>query len=169
MQARDVMTTEVVSTTAETPVREVARPLLQHGISAMPVLDADGVPVGMVSEGDLVSRRRDGARGAARLVAQAGRRRRAPDGGYLAKLRAPDRTAGDVMSAPVVTVGEDTELTEVARLLAQHHTQAGAGGEGRTRGRHRQPRRPAARPRDPPDGRGAAATRARASAASCSK
>ncbi len=56
MRASDVMTTEVVSTTADTPVREVARTLLQHGISAMPVLDADGVPVGMVSEGDLVSR-----------------------------------------------------------------------------------------------------------------
>ena len=121
MRASDVMTTEVVSTTADTPVREVARTLLAHGISAMPVLDADGVPIGMVSEGDLVSRdelarveRRDWW---LKLVADDS----APDGGFLAKLRAPDRTAGDVMSAPVVTVAEETELTEVARLLAQHH------------------------------------------------
>jgi len=121
MQASDVMTTEVISTTADSPVREVARTLLEHGISAVPVLDADGVPVGMVSEGDLVSRD-ELARVARRdwwlkLVADDA----APDSGFLAKLRAPDRTAGDVMSAPIVTVSEDTELTEVARLLAQHH------------------------------------------------
>jgi CBS domain-containing protein len=121
MHASDVMTTEVVSTTADTPVREVARTLLAHGISAMPVLDADGGPIGMVSEGDLVTRdelarveRRDWW---LKLVADDD----APDADFLAKLRAPDRTAGDVMSAPVITVGEDTELTEVARLLAQHH------------------------------------------------
>ena len=87
----------------------------------MPVLDADGVPIGMVSEGDLVSRdemerveRRDWW---LKLVADDS----APDGGFLAKLRAPDRTAADVMSTPIVTVAEDTELSEVARLLAQHH------------------------------------------------
>jgi CBS domain-containing protein len=121
MHAADVMTTDVISTTADTPVREVARTLLAHGISAMPVLDAAGVPIGMVSEGDLVSRdepervaRRDWW---LKLVADD----TAPDGGFLAKLRAPDRTAGDAMSAPVITVTEDTELTDVARLLAQQH------------------------------------------------
>jgi CBS domain-containing protein len=121
MHASDVMTTEVLSTTADTPVREVARTLLAHGISAIPVLDADGAPIGMVSEGDLASRdelervaRRDWW---LKLIADDD----APDADYLARLRAPDRTAGDVMSAPVITVGEDTELTEVARLLAQHH------------------------------------------------
>jgi CBS domain-containing protein len=121
MHAADVMTTDIISTTADTPVREVARTLLKHGISAMPVLDADGAPIGMVSEGDLVSRdelerveRRDWW---LKLVADD----TAPDAGFLAKLRAPDRTAGDVMSAPVITVTPDTELTEVARLLAQQH------------------------------------------------
>ena len=121
MHASDVMTTEVISTTANTPVREVARALLEHGISAMPVLDADGAPIGMVSEGDLVSRgelervaRRDWW---LKLVGDDA----APESGFLAKLRAPDRTAADVMSAPIITVAEDTELTEVARLLAQHH------------------------------------------------
>src|SRR5580698_10038480 len=108
MHAADVMTTDVISTTADTPVREVARTLLAHGISAMPVLDADGAPIGMVSEGDLVSRDE------LERVADDD----APDADYLAKLRAPDRTAGDVMAAPVITVGEETELTEVARLLA---------------------------------------------------
>jgi CBS domain-containing protein len=56
MHASQVMTTNVIATTVDTTVREVARQLLDHGISAMPVLSADGTPVGMVSEGDLVKR-----------------------------------------------------------------------------------------------------------------
>ena len=121
MRAGDVMTTKVVSIAADTPLRDVARLLLEHGISAVPVLDADGSPVGMVSEGDLVSRdevarlqRRDWW---LQLVADDA----APGDEFLSKLRATGRTAGDVMSAPVVTVGEGTELAEVARLLSQHH------------------------------------------------
>ena len=121
MHASEVMTTNVISTSADTPVREVARTMFDHGISAMPVLGADGIPIGMVSEGDLVSRdeparleRRDWW---LKLLADDA----APDDSFLANLRAPGRTVGDVMSAPVVSVGEDTEVTEVVRLVTQHH------------------------------------------------
>jgi CBS domain-containing protein len=121
MHASEIMTRNVISTTADAPLRAVARALLDHGISAMPVLDVDGSPIGMVSEGDLVSRdelarleRRDWW---LKLVADDDE----PDGELLASARAPDRTAADVMSAPIVTISEDIELSEVARLLAQHH------------------------------------------------
>ena len=120
MQARDVMTTTVVTVTAGTTLREVAGLLLDHGISAMPVLDPEGAPIGMVSEGDLVSRsepertsRRDWW---LKLFAD----KSPPDDRVMAKLLSPDRSAGDVMATPVVTVGEGTELAEVARLLADH-------------------------------------------------
>jgi CBS domain-containing protein len=141
MLASEVMTTDVIATTAEASVRDVARLLLQHGISAVPVLAADGTPIGMVSEGDLVQRddmarleRRDWW---LKLVADD----TAPDDAIIAGLRAPDRTARDVMSAPIVTVAEDTDLTKVARLLGQ----ARASGQGRSRGRHCEPRRSVAR------------------------
>jgi CBS domain-containing protein len=39
MNARDVMTKAVVSVHPDTPVREIARLLLDKGISAVPVLD----------------------------------------------------------------------------------------------------------------------------------
>lgn len=121
MHASDVMTRTVISATADMPVRDVARTLLEHGISAMPVLDGDGRVIGMVSEGDLVSRD-ELARVARRdwwlkLIADTA----SPSSDVLARLRAPDRTAQDVMAAPVITVTEDTDLAEVARLLAQHH------------------------------------------------
>jgi CBS domain-containing protein len=56
MKARDVMTATVVSVGPETATREIAKLLRDHGISAVPVVDALGAPTGMVSEGDLIGR-----------------------------------------------------------------------------------------------------------------
>src|SRR5580693_1275972 len=55
MNAREVMTSAVISATADTPVRDIAQLLLQSHISAVPILDKSGAPIGMVSEGDLVA------------------------------------------------------------------------------------------------------------------
>ncbi len=120
MQARDVMTAKVVSVTPDTPVNAVARLLLDHGISAVPVLDADGTPLGIVSEGDLVGR--DEAERLARrdwwlaLITGA----QPLEQSLQARLLDPKRTARDVMSAPVLTVTEQTGLSDVAHLLALH-------------------------------------------------
>ena len=86
----------------------------------MPVVDTDGAPAGMVSEGDLIGRD-ETSREARRdwwltLLAEG----ETIDAGYVASLRAPERTARDVMARPVVTVGEETEISEVARLLTAH-------------------------------------------------
>jgi CBS domain-containing protein len=76
--------------------------------------------IGMVSDGDLVARselertnRRDWW---LKLLADDP----SVDDAWLEQLRSPGLTAGDVMAAPVVTVGETTDLAEVARLLAVH-------------------------------------------------
>jgi CBS domain-containing protein len=118
MNARDIMTGEVVSVGLDTPTREIARLLLDKGISAVPVIDADGAPVGMVGEGELFARDE-----AARATGRAWwlemlAKDETPSSEFLGRLRAADRKAKDVMTAPVVTVGEDTEIREVARLLA---------------------------------------------------
>lgn len=59
LQARDIMTKEVITTTPETPVSEVAALLEQHRISGVPVMDAGGSIVGVITQSDLVSRARD--------------------------------------------------------------------------------------------------------------
>lgn len=56
MKAREVMTSPVISATADTPVRDIAQLLLKKHISAIPILDKSGAPIGMVSEGDLICR-----------------------------------------------------------------------------------------------------------------
>jgi CBS domain-containing protein len=120
MKAREVMTSDVVSVSADTPARQIARLLLDRAISAVPVVDDSGAPLGMVSEGDLVGRgetdreaRRDWW-----LTLLAEGTEVSPE--FLVSLHAPERTARDLMSGPVVTVGEETDVKEIARLLASH-------------------------------------------------
>ncbi len=109
------MTSTVVSVSPETPTSEIAKILRDHAISAMAVVDEAGAPIGMVSEGDLIGR--DESERQARLdwwlTLLAEGERLSED--FLASLRASECRASDIMSAPVITVGEETDITEPAR------------------------------------------------------
>ena len=112
MIARDVMTRDVVSVTSDTPVRKIALLLVKNRISAVPVVDSSGAPIGIVSEGDLIGRR-EAEREARQdwwLTTLAEGEAVNPE--FLASLRL-NYPARDVMSAPVITVGEETSLAEI--------------------------------------------------------
>ena len=120
MIARDVMTRDVVSVTSDMPVRKIASLLVKNRISAVPVVDRSGVPIGIVSEGDLIRPGRAAGEAWRRswLEILAEGQPLAPE--LLAWLHSQNHSAGTVMSAPVITVGEETSLAEVARLLTTH-------------------------------------------------
>jgi CBS domain-containing protein len=118
MNARDVMTRDVVSVTSDMPMRKIAALLLEKRISGVPVVDASGTPIGIVSEGDLIGRS-EAEREARQdwwLTILAEGEDLSPD--FLASLNYP--TAHDLMSAPVTTVHEETNLGEIARILMTH-------------------------------------------------
>jgi len=120
MKAREVMTANVVSVHPDVPIREVAKLLLEKGISAVPVVDERGSAIGMVSEGDLIGRN-ETEREARRdwwLALLAEGEELNPE--FLASVHGSGRTARDVMSGAVVTVGADTDVSDIARLLAAH-------------------------------------------------
>jgi CBS domain-containing protein len=117
MQAKDVMTMNVVSVSEDTPVHEIIRMLLKYRISAVPVIDSVRKVVGIVSEGDLL--RPEGTSGGWRkgswwLEAFFA-------GEALSDEKAYGRTAGAVMTRDVIAVSEDTPLNEIAELLERHH------------------------------------------------
>jgi len=120
MNARELMTSPAISATAGTPIRDIARMLAERHISAVPIVDDNGAPIGMVSEGDLIGR--DPSESDARrewwLALLAEGEQLNPE--FLSALRRPERLAGDVMSSPVVTVEEHTEVGEIARLLTAY-------------------------------------------------
>lgn len=127
MQAKDLMTTEVVTAAPDMPTREIARLLNHHGIGGVPIIDSSGLPIGMVSDGDLIGRsefdrerRRDwwltlysetpllsanAVLGLAKL---------------FGKLRVRERRAAEIMSAPLTTIAETADIREIAALLIAH-------------------------------------------------
>ncbi len=114
MKARDVMTRHVLSVTPNAPVRQIATYLIDHAISAMPVIDAKGTLLGMVSEGDLQHRPETGTVSRKpwwlQLLAS-------PEDDARAFKKTHGLVAADVMTKGVVTVTEETELAEIADLL----------------------------------------------------
>ncbi len=114
INVRDVMTTSVTTVHPETSLKDVARILVGGAISGVPVTDADGRVVGVVSEADLLIKEQ----GASALPRRRGARVRGEsqatrDG--LAKVRAT--TAGQAMTSPAITVGADTSLTSAAAIM----------------------------------------------------
>jgi len=118
MKAADVMTRDVVTIDADRPIRDVARLLLDRRISAVPVVDARGKLIGIVSEGDLLRR-----------VETDTERRRSiwrellASGADLASeyVKSHGRHAADIMTKNVVAVAEDAPLDEIADLFEDHN------------------------------------------------
>lgn len=119
MQAKDVMTTPVVSITPFTVVRDIAALLLERRISGVPVLEGSRL-VGMVSESDLLRRHEIGTDGAARRRSWWQRlvQRNPLPTDYV---RSHGARARDLMSRRVISVAEDTSLARIAALLEWHH------------------------------------------------
>ncbi|SDD21695.1 CBS domain-containing protein [Belnapia rosea] len=116
MKAKDLMSTTLRIVPPEMPVLAVAELLSSHGISAVPVVDGSGTPLGIVTEGDLIRRLADEEPGPLRWFLG-----QYQDAGRLAKrfLKAHGATARDVMTAELVTVEEDTPAEEIARLMEE--------------------------------------------------
>jgi CBS domain-containing protein len=110
-----------LSVAPETPRRKVAKLLLERGISAAPVVDANGSVIGMVSENDLLGREieRRLPRREWWLEMLAEGEDLAPE--FLQYLEATDGPVRDVMVSPVVTVSESTAVEEIADTLQRHH------------------------------------------------
>jgi len=118
MRAHQIMTKPVITVDPDTTIVEAARIMLARHISGLPVVDATGKLVGIVSEGDFIRRREIGT----------GRRR----GRWLKFILGPGESAWDfvhengrrideVMTPSPVTVTEGTTLAEIADLMERRH------------------------------------------------
>ncbi|WP_381799324.1 CBS domain-containing protein [Streptomyces niveus] len=106
----DVMSNPVVAVGPEAGFKEIVETLRQWKVSAVPVLEGDGRVTGVVSEADLLGKEEFRDADPSRLEQM----RRLDD---LRKAGAV--TAGELMSAPAVTVREDATLAQAARTMAQ--------------------------------------------------
>ncbi|MFB6613049.1 CBS domain-containing protein [Streptomyces sp. NPDC056367] len=88
----ELMTPTAITVRPATAFKEIARLLREFDITAVPVVDETGRPVGVVSEADLLRRRTAGA----------------------------SPTAGDLMTSPAVTARPDWSVVRAARVMQRH-------------------------------------------------
>jgi CBS domain-containing protein len=118
MRAMDVMTTNVITVEPNTSVQELATLLSERGISGVPVVDRDNRLVGVVTEGDLLHRAETGTE---RRIQR--RRSRWLDTfasdqeGARDYVKAHGRVVREIMTRDVISVGDTTELADIATLL----------------------------------------------------
>jgi CBS domain-containing protein len=94
--ARDVMTADPACCSSDTRLDEVARLMVRHDCGEIPVVDAAGQPIGVVTDRDIVCR----------MVAEG--------------KNPADYTAEACMSKPVVTVRADAPLDQVVSTMEKH-------------------------------------------------
>ncbi|MFJ9733369.1 CBS domain-containing protein [Streptomyces sp. NPDC101171] len=106
----DVMTRTVVALRTGAAFKEIVQAMQDWGVSALPVLDADGRVVGVVSEADLLPKE-EYREGDPDRYAQVQ---------HLADLRKADAvTAAELMTYPAVTVPPEATLAHAARVMAR--------------------------------------------------
>jgi CBS-domain-containing membrane protein len=117
MRAHHIMTRDVITVTPHTGIEDAANIMLRTHISGLPVMDDAGQLVGIVSESDFLRRSEIGT----------GRKRAK----WLQFLMGPGwaasdfvhergRKVEDVMTQDPVTVGEETPLEDLVRLMEKN-------------------------------------------------
>ena len=114
MRAIDVMVRDVVTVHPDMDVAEAVKLLIEHDVSALPVLNNEGNLVGVLSEADLIHR------------AEIGTEKHRPwwleavtGGSTLAEefAKSHGKKVGEVMTDGVISVTEETPLSEIAALF----------------------------------------------------
>ena len=119
MHTKDIMTSPVHVVWQNASVESAAELMTAKSVTALPVVDAGGALVGMVSEGDLLWHRVPGDPSA--------HLRRDVD---MAPQRRPG-TVGEVMATNPYTVTPDLDVAEVADIMLRHAVRSLPVVEGR--------------------------------------
>lgn len=119
MLAKEVMTKDVITVSKQATITDVARLLVEHKISGLPVVDEEGQLIGMVSEGDLIFQDKKLHTPAFLEIL-----------GGVIYLENPQRVANDIkkmtaakvadiMTAKVYSVKEDTPVADIATIMVE--------------------------------------------------
>ncbi|WP_226699981.1 CBS domain-containing protein [Qipengyuania gaetbuli] len=109
LKACNIMSGSVISIHEDVSIHDAAEMLIEHGVSALPVVSGRKI-LGILSETDLLHREELG---------------NPPDSCDIDSpepecVKAFGQTVGEVMTPVVVTVEEDTTLSEIANLMDEH-------------------------------------------------
>jgi CBS domain-containing protein len=119
LTAKDIMNKDVVTVTPDTSLEELAGLLVKNQISGAPVVDAEGALYGIVTENDLIAQNRrlhiptvvsflDAA-----IYLESSKK-------FAEEVRRVTATkVADICNRKVLTVSEDTTLTDIATIMSE--------------------------------------------------
>ena len=119
LTAKDIMTKAVVTVKPETSIEELSSLLVKNQISGVPVVDSSGALYGIVTENDLISRNKrlhiptvvsflDAA-----IYLESSKK-------FEEEVRRLAATkVGDICARKVITITEDTTVTDIATIMAE--------------------------------------------------
>lgn len=114
LRVAEIMTRQVITARPETPLAEAAALMARHHITGLPVVQEDGTVAGILSEQDFFRNMGDGSQASCMaLIANS----LAKGGCFALSMRG--KTAGEIMTTPVVTVSENALLHEAGKLMRE--------------------------------------------------
>ena len=119
LTAADVMTRDVVTVRPNDSLRRAAQIMLERGVSGLPVVEANGRVVGVISEADLIRHGESQTRTRWWLDMVAEGEQVSPD--LLAAMQAINRPVSRAMRTELITVSEQSPLREVAEKIVRYN------------------------------------------------
>jgi CBS domain-containing protein len=118
LKTRDIMTRDVITVKANTTIEELARILMGHEISGVPIVDEDDHLIGIVTENDLISKNKKLHIPTIMRLFDAyitlGTSRLEEEIKMMAAF-----TVGEICTRDVVTVNEDMPVEDIATIMTE--------------------------------------------------
>jgi len=119
LQARDIMTREVITVSPETRVSDLAQTLAGKNLGGVPVVDAEGRLVGIVTQSDLIARVEELELPPALNILDFHLYLQIPSHLFRKVEKMLGTTVADIMSPKPLTVSPDTPVPRIAALMEQ--------------------------------------------------
>ncbi|MCC2098949.1 MAG: CBS domain-containing protein [Hyphomicrobiales bacterium] len=117
MQAKDIMTTSVITVAGTMSVRDAATLMIENKISALPVVDAEGKLLGIVSEGDFLRTLQTPQE---RTKSWWLRIFQSSEDAATDYIKSHARFVHEVMTKKVLTINETDDISHIAAVLEKN-------------------------------------------------
>jgi CBS domain-containing protein len=119
LTAKDIMTRQVITVPPELSVRELATLLLTHKIGGAPVVSGDGKLLGVVTESDLIDQGKNVHIPTVVSILDSFLVLESPHRMDQEFKKMMGRTVGDICAKELVTVTEETPLSDIATIMSE--------------------------------------------------
>ncbi len=121
MQAKEIMTTKVITVSEETPITQIAEIVSKNRIHGVPVVDQENKVVGIITETDFFTKEQSNLRYIPQLIDffKSGKSQNADEKNQAVEAMI-HATAKDIMTKNCITARPETSIEELIKLVKEH-------------------------------------------------